>query len=35
VLDVGTLHVGLVVDLPGNRFYLHDDGDFRLLGILS
>jgi hypothetical protein len=35
VLDVGTLHVELVVDLLGYRFYVHDDHDFRLFEILS
>ncbi len=35
MLDVGTLHVELVVDLSGHRFYVHDDHDFRLLRILS
>lgn len=35
MLDMGTLYVELVVDLPGRRFYVHDDHDFRLLRILS
>ena len=35
MLDVGTLSVGLVVDLSGDWFHFHDGHDFRLLGILS
>ena len=35
MLDMGTLYVELVVDLPGCRFYVHGDHDFRLLRILS
>jgi hypothetical protein len=34
VLDVGTLHVGFVVDLSSHRFRVYDDHDFHLLGIL-
>jgi len=35
VLDVGTLHVGLGVDLSSHWFHVYDDHDFCLLGILS
>ena len=35
MLDVGTLHVGLVVDLSGRGFHIHDDHDVSLLWALS
>ena len=35
MLDVGTLSVGWMVDLSGDRLHLHDDHDFCLLGVLS
>jgi len=35
VLDVGTLHGRLVVDLSDRRFHTYDDHDVSLLGVLS
>ncbi len=35
MLGMGTLYVGWMVDLSGDRFHLHDDNDSCLFGILS
>ena len=35
MLDMGTLHVGLVVDLSGHRFHVHDDHGISLLRVLA
>ena len=35
MLDVGTSHVELGVDLSGRRFRVHDDHDVSLLRVLS
>ena len=35
MLDMGTLHVGLVVDLSGHRVHIYDDHDVSLLWVLS